>query len=114
MSRIMYAVYPQDSIHQAFILWCMGKQRLIVMQQYADLVCQRCGKVDERAALARGIQASVTVKSKRPFLGSDDDFYLLDERAKKAISGILPEYIEYYRLPSSPYYVACAKVWMEP
>lgn len=114
MIRTMYIVYPHDSVHQAFVLKRMDERRLMVMEAYQDLVCQKCGKVNEMAALARGIQAGVVVKSKRPFLGSADNFYLVDERGKEAFSAVVPERIDYYQIPSSAFYVACAKIWFEP
>jgi hypothetical protein len=109
MTRTMYVVYPHDSVQTAFMLRRMGERNLVVMEQYQDLVCQKCGKVDEKAALARGIQGSIVIQSRRPFLGSADDFYLLDERAKQVFSEVLPEQIDYYPIPSSLFCVACAK-----
>jgi hypothetical protein len=110
----MYVIYPRDSAHEPFVLRRMGERKLVVMEEYQDLVCQKCGKVNEQAALARGIQGEVVVKSKRPFLGSADEFYLLNERGKQTFSGILPDQIDYYRIPGSAFYVACARIRLEP
>lgn len=110
----MFVIYPHDSVHQSFVLRRMGEHKLSVMQEYQDLVCQKCGRVNEKAALARGIQASVLIKSKPPFLGSADSFYLLDERSKHVFSDALPDQIDYYRIPSSAFYVVSARVWLEP
>ncbi len=114
MIRTMYGVYPHDSVHTAFVLRRMGEHRLVVMEEYQDLVCQKCGKVKEKAALPRGIQPAVVINSKRPFLGSADNFYLVDERGKQVFSAVVPDQIEYYRIPSSAFYVASARVWLEP
>jgi hypothetical protein len=114
MIRTMYGVYPQDSVLTAFVLRRMGERRLVVMEEYQDLVCRKCGKVNEKSALARGIQPDVVVNSKRPFLGSADNFYLLDERGKQVFSAVLPDQIEYYRIPSSAFYVASARVLFQP
>jgi len=114
MIRTMYVVSPHDSVHQTFVLRRMGEHKLIVMEEYQDLVCPKCGKVNEKAALARGIQAGVIVKSKRPFVASADDFYLLDERGKQVFSSVVPDQIDYYRVPSSAFYVAFAKECLEP
>jgi hypothetical protein len=93
----------------------MREGRLVVMNEYQDLTCKRCGKVDEKAALARGIQGEVLVRSKRPFLPSADDFYLLDERGKHLFAGLLPDQFDFIRIPSSPTFcVAAAREWFEP
>lgn len=92
----------------------MGERTLTVMDEYQDLVCKECGKVNEKAAFARGIQPEVVIKSKRPFLGSLDSFFLLDERSKDEFTRLLPGELGYFRIPSSGYYVASAKAWLEP
>ncbi len=63
MTRTMYVVYAHDSVNEVFLLRRMGERKLMVMEQYQDLVCQKCGKVNEQSALARGIQPSVVIKS---------------------------------------------------
>jgi hypothetical protein len=114
MIRTMYVVSPHDSVHQTFVLRRMGERKPIVTEEYQDLLCPKCGKVNEKAALVRGIQGGVVVKSKRPFLASADDFYLLDERGKQVFSSVVPDQIDYYRIPSSTFYVAFAKECLEP
>jgi len=114
MINVMYAIYPHDSVNEPFVLRCMSQGKLVLMEEYQDLACEKCRKVDEKAALARGIQAEVVVRSKRPFLGSSDSFYLLDQRSKEVFATVLRDEIDYFRIPSSPYYVATAKVWLQP
>jgi hypothetical protein len=114
MIRSVYMVFPHDTVNSAFVFRRMKEGKLAVMDEYEDLVCKKCGKVDEKAALGRGIRPEVVVKSKRPFVGSLDDFYLLDERSKKEFSKILPDELEYYPIPSSSFFVASAKAWSQP
>ena len=113
MPEKAFAITPHDSVHAPFILRRMKGDKLGVMDEYEALVCKKCRKVDERAALAQGIQR-VVIRSKRPFLISRDDFYLLDERAKQVFSGLFPDEIDYYPIPSAPFWVATPKIWMEP
>jgi hypothetical protein len=109
-----YVLYHHDYIHQPLVLSRMGEQRLEVMAEYQDLVCKKCGKVNEQAALVRGIYATLDFKSNRQFIRSWDNFHLVDERAKEVLSTLVPDQIDYYRIPSSAFYVASAKVWSEP
>lgn len=110
----MYTIYPLDSVDQAFVLRRMGEHRLEVMNRYHDLVCPICGKLNERTALARGIQADVGIRSKRMILGSGDNFYITHEMAKCVFSSIIPEQIEYFAIPNSAFYVATARSRLEP
>ena len=114
MIKTMYGISPHDSVNEPFVLRRMSKGKLVVMDEYQDLACKTCRKVNEKAALSRGIQEEVVVKSKRPFLPAADDFYLVDERGKQIFSSVLPDEIDYYRIPSSTFYVASAKVWLQP
>jgi len=92
----------------------MTANKLAVMEEYESLVCKKCGKVDEKAAFAHGIQDEVVVRSKRPFLHSMDDYNLLDERAKLIFTALFPDEIDYYRIPSAAFYVASARSIMQP
>lgn len=109
-----FAIYPHDSVHAPFVLRRMKENKLAVMEEYEALVCKKCRKVDERAAFAQGIQMEVVVRSKRPFLGSMDDYYVLDERAKQVFTALFPDEIEYFPIPSAAFYVASAKEWLQP
>ena len=114
MIHTRYVIYPHNSIHEAFVLRPEGEGKLVVMDAYRDLVCQTCGKVNKQAALARGIQPEVVIKSKRPMLMSSEGLYLLNETTKEAFSRLVPDEIDYLRIPSCGFYVACARSWVEP
>jgi hypothetical protein len=109
-----FAIYPSGSVRAPFILRRMKDGKLAVRDEYEALVCKKCRKVNELAALAQGIQKEVVVRSKRPFLGSADDFNLLDERAKQAFATLFPNEIEFFPIPTGPYCVASAKVCLQP
>src|SRR5262249_43106502 len=53
-------------------------------QIYSDLVCAKCGKLDEVAAINRGIDPDVTIRSKRDFIGTSDGFKVVTSRAIEA------------------------------
>jgi hypothetical protein len=119
MIHEMIWISSHDTINAPFVLRHIKQGKLVVMDEYQDLVCRKCGKVNEKAALTRGIQPEVVVKSKRPYLLSADDFCLVDERGKDAFSRILPNELEYFPIPSSRFYVsrfyvASARVSLHP
>lgn len=59
--------------------------RLRVRDEFADLVCGGCGKVDELAALGRAPLPGGPLNSKRDILLSGDDFFLVSDRASKRL-----------------------------
>jgi hypothetical protein len=111
----LYNVSPHDSVHSPFILFRMNAEgRLAVMEEYGDLVCPKCHKVDERAALTRGILDEVVVRSKRPFVASLDCFFLVDDQGRKVFSEVLPDALDYFPIPSSGFYVATGSEKLQP
>jgi len=69
----LYNLVPADSRYNDWLFWyedaagCVRPRRT-----YGDLVCPRCGKLDEPAAVARGIDAGVTIQAKRDFIEMSD------------------------------------------
>lgn len=72
-------------------------------EQYSDLICPNCGKLDEWQAVRRGIDAKVRVKSKkdatRDMLGTDDGFWLVTRVLRRALDGKGIVGLEYHELP---------------
>lgn len=113
MIHTRFLVTPHDTTNQVFVLRrFVGK--LVVKEAYCDLTCKRCRKVDEKAALARGLDESIVVKSKRPFVLSTDDFYLVDERAVHILEQLVPNLLDLTPIPQSAYFVASPKLWLQP
>jgi hypothetical protein len=111
----MFLVTPHDSINQTFVLRRIDDSgKLVVNSEYNDLVCVRCRKVDERAALARRIAETIKVRSRRPFIASSDDFYLLDERAKQIFQSILPDLLDFIPIPNTKFFVTLTRNWFQP
>jgi hypothetical protein len=108
-------IHPRDSSRQPFVLRAMTSERIGVTGEYAHLICKRCDKINEKAALALGIRADVVVKSKRSILRSSEDFYILDDRAKGVFTTLFPDALDYFQIPSSPlFFVATARVCIQP
>jgi hypothetical protein len=114
MKIAMYAIYPRDSADDVFLFRHERGGKLVVIDEYQDLVCQRCGKVNERAALARGVRPGVRIRSKRSFFPAPDHTYLMDERGKQVFVTLLPGQIDFYPIPSSGFYVASATTRRHP
>lgn len=93
-----YEVYPADN---RVNVWVLGYDDADtghnLFNEYVDLICPNCGKVDERAAIERFIHPAVRVTSKsdskRDLIGTEDGFLLVSRRfeelmARQAIRGL--------------------------
>lgn len=114
MIKALTAIYAHDTVNEFFVLRDVKQGKLCALQAYEDLVCPKCKKIDEKAALERGVQANVTVKSRRAFLGSADDFYIVNESSKAALLSLFAEEIDFFPIRSSLHFVASAKTWVQP
>jgi len=51
---------------------------------YSDLVCAKCGKLDEVAAIYRGVDPNLTIRSKCDYIATTDGFEVVTRRAMEA------------------------------
>src|SRR5262245_48511409 len=73
--------------------------RLVVREQYANLVCPRCKKLDERRALERGIAGDTTFRTKRNLFGAWDGVYIVSDRLRSLLDDFPESAIDYYAFP---------------
>jgi len=80
-----------------------------VMPEYAHLVCDRCGKVDEVAAIRSGIRADIRIRGSVDFLRSSEGLTLFSERARESLKTKQIAGLEFIAVGTSGYYVALPK-----
>jgi hypothetical protein len=79
-------IAPADPIQADWLFWVDDRAaRLRARQQYLDLVCPGCGKLDELGAIERGLPSEFAVKGSRDIVGTADGFLLASVRARKVI-----------------------------
>jgi len=63
----LYTLVPMDSRLNEWLFWYEDADGYRQPKQiYSDLVCAKCGKLDEVAAINRGVDPNITIRSKRP------------------------------------------------
>ena len=112
--RTMYAIYPHDVAQQIVVLREEVNERLVVMEEYNELVRKCCGNFDEKIAISIGLRPNKRIRSKRAIVPSWDNFMLFDDHACEVFTSLLPNDIDYFPIPSSRYSVASPKVWITP
>jgi ferredoxin len=114
MIETAYCVYPLDNATNPSILKQFNGTKYVYPDTLNDLICKRCGKICEKDALSRGISDTVRFTSRRSILGSMDDFYVVHHDFRVILDRILFEYVDFYPISNTKYYVACAKSCIQP
>ena len=92
-----------------------SKTNLRFRKLYLDLVCTRCRKLDEIAALRRGIDLDVSFKFARDIMMSSDDQVIVSARFRDMVQSVAPDEIEFYEIPSNcALSVAIPKILISP
>lgn len=69
---------------------------------YLDLRCSQCGKIDEFAALSRGISEDIVFPKKVPdFLRSGEDFTIVSDTMRRVLDGLDNVAVRYFPFPSN-------------
>jgi hypothetical protein len=107
---VAYQLCPVDSYDEPWILWSDREERLAIRAAYQDLVCRSCGKVDELAALQRGISPDVTVRTRADVLGTGEDLgVIVSQRFHAMVAELGVGGLSFLPIPSSPaHYFAIA------
>jgi len=109
MMKTMYCVDPHDTVNTVFLFYeinTVGK--LVVKEEYKELSCSVCGKINEMEALDKGFLQAVSIRYRRPYILCAEDIQLVDDRARTIFEYILPGHLKYYSIPSTKYFVAIA------
>jgi hypothetical protein len=83
-----------------------------VRQPYLDLACPICRKIDEVAALTRGLEAGIKLGKRMPeFFHSEDNFPIVSAGFRSFLDSCQATGIKYYDLPSDErFFVAFPEV----
>ncbi len=97
-----FLLYPQDTSETVCLLHHEDATGKIVLRtQYNELQCKRCGKLDERTALASGISPDINIRTKTDLFSSYESLYLVSERLRKIIEANPDSNVSFYDIPGS-------------
>ena len=85
-------------------LWASGGRSRVPREMYKDLCCQVCRKIDEFAALARGLDPGIKIKAKTDFVRCFDGPLCCSFRAADVIRGSGAWGVDIIPLPGDPNY----------
>jgi hypothetical protein len=97
-----YMLVPQDVRQSRYLFLEVSLQHgAIVLEQYADLRCDQCGKIDEITALRRGISERIVFPKKMPdFFSSEESIPVVSTEMRSVLESAAPARIEYFSFPS--------------
>ena len=80
-----------------------SKEEFRFREEYRDIACGTCGRIDELAALRRGIHHDVELPKKTTdFVRSNDHWYLISAKARDVLLQLKGVQAEFLEIPSSP------------
>lgn len=81
------------------------KDRLVVRREYADLQCQSCHKINEEAALARGLSSRLSIKTTKDWVSTSESWICVSKRFKDYVCGEGIEGLTFMSLPGENMFV---------
>ncbi len=105
---MFYSIHTRDlpARHEVFLLRERDPPRtgpLRFRSMYADLVCRKCHRVNEWAALNRGVSDEFALPPlKRDAITTCDDFLVVTKRLHDALARVPGLDVHTFKVPSSP------------
>ena len=97
----LYNLVPADSPVNDWLFWYEDDAGFLrPRQSYADLVCRACGKLDEIAAIKRGIDPGVTIKSRRDIIELSDGQIAVSGRAREVFQHAGIKGLRFIQIPN--------------
>ncbi len=103
---MIYAIEPDGSLRYEWLFFEDDENgRLVVREEYGDLVCPACGKIDEAAALARGIGDGFRCRTDRDLVATSEDWLCASARFREFVEASRLEGLGFVPVPHSDYHV---------
>lgn len=104
---MFYSIHTRDlpARHEAFLLQKRDPPRTASFRfrsMYADLVCRKCNRVNELAALTRGISHKFVVPLHRDAITTCDHFLVVTQRLHDVLIRVPGLEVHSFAVPSSP------------
>lgn len=99
---MIYVLSPEDDSSDSWLFFeDDAKGRLVVREEYRDLRCRACGKIDEEIALQRGISPRFAIRSRRDVIATGDDRICVSSRFRDLIASHAFEGLDFIPIPES-------------
>jgi hypothetical protein len=100
-----YWIAAGDQVVNNWLIYYQeADQSLKLRPKYTDLECKICGKVDEYAALKRGVDRDVRIISETNVVGTDDGFIVFDTSIVASLKAAGVTGVDYDPLPGDSRY----------
>jgi hypothetical protein len=88
--------------------------RVVVRDRYADLVCSRCGKLDEYTAALRGLDDDASLRTRRDVIKSFEGLDCFSERVRGLLEDNHVRGLEFIPIPRSRGYSVAVPLVIVP
>jgi hypothetical protein len=109
-----YTVEPDDSLDGQWLFFRDDERgKLVVRNEYADLVCRSCGKFDEHRAIDFGISPSFQCRTDRDLVGTSEGWLCASSGMRKYVEECEYGGLTFVPVPQSPHFVVYPAVLVE-
>lgn len=98
----IYTCCSDDDTQEHWLFFEDVGGRLKVRTEYRDLACSSCGKIDEQAALRRGVSSNFAVRAKKDWIGTSDDYVCMTLRLRNIIESNGFRGLVFLEIPEAP------------
>ena len=78
---MFYLIEPDDELSDNWLFFEEDLNGvLVVREEYRDLVCQSCGKIDENIAISRGLSSHFIVETNSDIVATSEDWICVSAR----------------------------------
>jgi len=102
-----FELSAKDALDSSWILFRQPPPEGLVevRARYADLACPECRKMDERAAVARGLEPDVRLQARGDWVTTDEGFTCCSARARQTLDEAGVAGLRYIPLPADARYL---------
>ncbi len=108
VGTMIFELCPSDSGESLWLFYHdeNDREQLVVRPEYLDLVCPSCGKIEEDAAIRRGVSRKFRVNSNKDWIGTSENWNVVSQRFRKIIGEAGIQGLHFDAIPMEPeYYV---------
>jgi hypothetical protein len=110
-----FSINSHDTVQQILITHFINEQgQLLVKPEYLNYTCEKCLKISELTALSIVGINKMKIQSKRPFFTTSDDYNVLHGNAIEVFESIIPNSLNYIKIPETAFSVATGKMRFVP
>lgn len=111
---MIYMIEPDDELSDNWLFFEDDPNGiLVVREEYRDLVCQSCGKIDENIAISRGPSSNFIVQTNSDIIATSEDWICVSARFCEQINNLEFGGLRFVSLADSKFSIVMPELLVE-